>query len=604
MGFIKQHIKYMAALLLGVVAMACSDVQSFETPVVTGPNEDNLVQAFVAVPASGTRTEIEEDGVTVRWSTDDKMALWATDGSSMPLVGQSFNFFHYSEEYPTAYFTSFIPEMAEANYTYYAFYPTPSSVSGTTVTYNLPAVQSGTKSLKDAVMIASAVQGGSLTGSANGDLHLDFHHKCHILKITIPESKNLLGEEIERLEITFPTEVTGTLTFDVTDPEAPVGISNGSKVLTLDFEEPVDAGDVVYAVVAPVDASAGIISFRGYSARRETELISTLGKEFREGHTTPIRLTIPTMRYMTRIYFSIGENFLGENPNSFTVTVNNGTFPDGSASKSFTINASNSYEYSYEGLFTDNFSGKTLTYTFDSNNAIVSNTQTAPAIEAYTRNTLPAQTVPYLYTEDFSTITSFTHNYKDGPHTSVSGASSTGYDLSSDGISGWTGARTGGEAGKSVLVAGRVDEVKVFGYGGATRAYGRLDSPAMSALKSGASVKLSVSFNYSFTQEDTSKTAYSPAAVFGTTTTSGVIKGYATQYVDEAQFSGIDQYSNIVKYDMNGSFSNVNHSATYTLSGCGPANRLSWHITVLGDNGISNDYHMLYIDNIKVSITN
>ncbi len=613
MTFLYKYINFLLSVVWCVFLLSCSELPSIDTPQRTESVDDRLVPVTIAVPTAttrvpfdlddNTRMELEEDGTTVRWNEGDKIALWADNGSTYTLSARPFTLLHFSESYTMAYFSATIDAMADGDYTYYATYPVPTSTSGTTADFNLPAIQDGRNNLQYAVMVAPALRAGALTNSDTERPSFDLKHKCHILKITIPESKNLLGEPIERLEINFPTEVVGRLTLDLTDVEAPMGLSEGSKTLTLHFPEPVNAGDVVYAVIAPVDASAGSITFRGYSARRETELIGTPGKNFRAGHTTPIKLTIPTLRYMTRLYFSIGENFLGEQPNSFTVTVNGGTFPDGSTTKSFATNTANSYEVSYEGPFTDNFSGKTLTYTFDSDNAIVSNTQTAPTIDPYSRNTLPAQTVPYLYTEDFSTVTSFTHNYKDGPHTSVGGASSTGYDLSSNGIPGWTGARTGGEAGKSVLVAGRVDEVKIFGIGGATRAYGRLDSPAMSALKSGASVKLSVSFDYSFAQADAAKT-YSPAAVFGTTTTSGVIKGYATQYVDVAQFSGIEQYADIVKYDMNGSFSNVNYSATYTLNGCGPSNRLSWHITVLGGMGINNDYHMLYVDNIKVSIAN
>lgn len=599
---IKRYCQEIQSLALILFLVSCSSSEELPTPDLPA----GMVEVRVAVSSEASRTEIEENGMVTRWSPEDKIALWATNGSTMALSAQTFSLYYFAEEYPTAYFTAVINPMAEGDYTYYGAYPLPVAVNGTEAQFDLPATQDGsTTVLKNALMVGRSQRGAALTSAAAEELHMDFVHKLHILKITIPETKNLLGESIHRIELTFPVPVVGRLTTDVSNVDAAVTLSEASNVLNLEFAEPVEAGDVVYAVIAPVDASSGEITFRGYSELRESESIATPGKNFQPGHTTPIRLTIPQLRKITRLYFSLGENFLGENPNTFTVTVNNGTFPDGTTTKSFTVNAENRYEVSYEGEFTDNFSGKTLTYTFDSEHAVVSDTSEAmPTIEAYSRNTMPAQDIPYLFFEDFSTVTTFAHDYTAGPHTSVNAASSTGYDLSQHGIpSGWTGARTAGEAGTAILVAGRVDEVKVFGIGGATRAYGRLDSPAMGALKAGAKVNVSVRFNYNGgCRDDDKDKAYTSIAAFGYTTTSGTIKGYATQYVDEPQFSNISEHTEFSDIEKTGSWDSITKEKHYTISGCANNYRLSWHMSVMGGNGINNACHWIYLDNIRVSI--
>lgn len=604
MILLKKNSAKLLWLLVSLLCVACeraawSDAE--QDPLGGEPRE-----VRVAVPAPESRTELEENGVVVRWSSDDRIALWATDGTNWPLSAQSFALWCYSEEYPTAYFTATIPPMAENTYTYYGAYPLPSSVAGTVATYDLPAEQDGTPVLKNAVLVARPVVSGALSFDAD-QTHLHFVQKLHVLKITIPETKNLLGEPLTSVQLTFPVAVTGRLTVDVTDPDLPVSLSEGSEVLTLNFPEPVEAGTTVYAVIAPVDASEGMITFRGYSATRESEAISARGKNFQAGHTTPIRLTIPALRKITRLFFSLGDNFLGENPNSFTISVNGGTFPDGSSSKSFAVNTENRYEVSYEGEFTDNFSGKTLTYAFDSDNALVSSTSAAmPSIEAYARNTMPSMDVPYLFYEDFSTVSSFERDYLGGPYTSTSGATTSGYDLSQYGLrSGWTGARTGGDAGHSVLVGGRVDEVSVLMVSGATRAYGRLDSPAMSGLKAGKSVNVVVKFNYSGGCDDSDDTYY-PVAAFGYTTTTGTIGGYATQYEDATQFANISGHTEITNISKSGSWTSIPQEATYTIANCANNYRLSWHVVSMGKKGslwtTVGINHWMYLDNIRVSI--
>lgn len=606
--------RYLRALSLGALLLlggACQN--SSEELLLPLTPESGLMEVRVAAPAAITRTELEDNGVVTRWSPGDKIALWATDGTAMPLSAQTFTLWHFGLEFPTAYFTSVINPMAAGEYSYYGAYPLPVSVSGTQATFDLPAVQDGTASaLKHALMVARPTQAGPLSNISGEDLHLNFVHKAHILKITIPETKNLLGEPLQRIELTFPVEVVGRLTTDVSDVESPVALSQGSRVLTLNFTTPVNAGDVVYAVVAPVDASSGLISFRGYSERRESESIATSGKNFLPGHVTPIRLTIPQMRKITYFYFSVGDNYLGEKPNSFTVTVNGGAFPDGSSSKSFTVNDANLHEYVYEGDFTDNFSGKTLTYTFDSNSAVVSSTTTAPTIQPFVRNASISADVPYLFEEDFSRVDASVDHNKDGDDSVASS------DMAEEGESldaympyslGWSAARYRIKGGACVRINVRYQQVsRLF----KTMHHGCLTTPSFGKLKSGASVKLKVEFDAGAHVAPGVSMDHSGQDVtsinLATNTGTGVLNG---QSIGTSESGSLDNFGTTHlsqtlpdNYEID-SFGAQFPTYSQTISAATNATRLCFYANSTMSGGIlssANEECFIYIDNIKVSI--
>jgi hypothetical protein len=208
--------------------------------------------------------------------------------------------------------------------------------------------------------------------------------------------------------------------------------------------------------------------------------------------------------------------------------------------------------------------------------------------------------VPYLFAEDFSSLTTYDGDYKGGPYTSAEGASTAGHDLTQYGLSeGWSGARTGCDAaGTAILVSGRVDCVIL----GATRAYGRLDSPAMTSLKEDAYVKVQVSFDYGGSRSG--NTTYYPVGRVGYTTTSGLINGYATQFNNDAAFSDIDGAVEVPSIPTSGSASALTKSMTHTISDCTSSHRISWHVGHLGYKSwkINNGCGWMYIDNVRVSI--
>lgn len=575
---------WMSSLVLLLAGCAESQVEEPRPDEPAGP-----VTVRVAAARDITRTEIEENGTVTRWSDDDRIALWASDGAALALEAQPFALWHFGEVYPEAWFTAQIDPMTEGRYTYYGAYPVPDAVSGTVAEYDLPAVQDGSKSMRRAVMVARPVEGEALTGAANGELHLSFVHKLHILKITIPEEKNLFGQPIDRLELDFGRPVTGRLTVDVSDPDAPVTLSEGASVLSLDFPTPVDAGSSVFAVIAPVDLTEGAVAFRAYSRGCESESISMPGKRFLAGHTTPIRLTIPCMRKVTYIDFSIGQgelNHLGEEPQSFTVRMlDGGTFPGGETELTFAADASNRYEYSFEGEYADNLSGKRFEVVFDSEHAVVRSEFRMPDVQAYGRNTLPALEVPYLFFEDFSGVNQEFH-YND-KH-SFSNTGDKGRWLDEYGLTGWSGGRVGGMAGTSVRIACHREFL-------ANSYYARMDSAPIECLKPGVTAPVRITFDYGMNREGSGL----GTADVGQTCYMGYVTG-AEAYTS-ASTTGTwisDFYIKELVADWN----TLGHTTEYSIADCTNNTRLSWRTACESNNGPNNSTCFLYIDNVRVSI--
>jgi len=571
-------------------------------PAEEEAEETGKVTVRVAVPMEVSRTEIEENGTVTRWSPGDRIALWALQGGSYALEAQPFDLWHFGMEYPTAWFTAQIAPMAEGTHTYYAAYPVPDAVSGTVAEYELPVLQNGTADLSHAVMVARPAEGEALTTAGAEELHLDFVHKLHVLKITVPENKNLLGEPISRLEIDFSQPVVGRLLVDVSDAGAPVALddNNSSSVLTLEFPAPVDAGTPVYAVIAPVDLTGHTISFKAYSERLESKTVTTFGKDFAAGHTTPIRLTIPAQLNKTKFYFTIGTNYLGEAPETFTVRFTDGTpFPGGEDAVTFAAadaDAEGRYEYNYTGDFDTDYSGKEFEVVFESAHARVRKNFTMPAVERYASTTVAPLEVPYLFFEEFSTVGEFgVSEWKDNDKKAEGNA----VELTSGFLrTGWTGTQVFSSAGASVTLKDRHEGTRIA----AGDYRGRLDSAPMTdaegyGLKSGASVAVSVSFDYSCSSHGTTYDNYKVYMTFGSTTKSGPIAAFyhtTRDHNEDGKVSGEEK-----QLTDGGS-----GTQSYRIEGCGSAHRLSWDVFATGNSGWtphSCNYY-LTLDNIRVSI--
>jgi hypothetical protein len=580
--------KIVALYCAALTVTACS-VEQESTPT---PQPENIEVMF-ALPESATRTSIAPDGVSTHWSPNDKIAVWAKDAEgNFTFSNKTFALHHYSSEYNYAYFAGNIDAMAKGDYTYLISYPTPTSAEGSKVTYTVSTTQSGEYDGKYDIMVGEPTVNSELTSTNLVKLNTLMKHQMHAIKITVPEGRNLYGSKFDYLEITFPQDVVGDITLDVTNPEAEPTYTNTSNVVKVSNAKGFDAGDDIWIFVLPGSVS-GDVSYRVQGGRRQSEVATyALNRTMQAGHITPIRMMIPVIDpHYTALHLSIDQNYLGEEFNYFDVYDLNNTHMG-----HFERNASNRYTIDYTGEFNaDVYDYTNWRVVFDSDHAIVQTTINLGDMTSYTEHTCWIN-VPYLFSENFSSIASYDRD----SNTGAQGTDVTGYDLSAAtyGLcAGWTGARTGGESGKSIRVGSRVD--RVAGY---THTYGRLDSPAISTLKPGAVVNVNVSFDYSGGRNGDS--GYSPRAVVGYTTTSGAINGTSASFSsDEDNWKNIDGATLIPSISTSGSYSSVGQRMSFTIPTCTSSHRISWQIRGTGAGAlISNGNQWLYIDNIKVQI--
>lgn len=583
---------FLAALTL--LAAACSQEEGAK------PGNGKIRVCVGAPDGPSPLTAIGDDGITARWEPGDRIGLWAAADEGFVLAAEPFTLWHYGTEYPTAVFTAEIDPMAAGSYTYYALHPAPATWQGTAAEYEIPAVQDGTFDGTLDLMVAEPVRGGELTAQSGERIDLHFRHLTHVLRITIPEDKNLAGQPLTGLEIAFPAPVVGRVRVDAADTTPEIAfVSGGGSVLRLEFAEPVDAGATVWAVIAPCDLTGGELVFKGLVGKRESETVSTPGRLLAAGHTTPIALTIPKLYHNTRLNFSLGENHLGEAVREFTLTAPEGCdLGAGSNVRTFTVNDRNHYEINFEGDFTDQLSGRPITVAFDSENALVSDTFTMPQLNADENNDIPALTVPYLMAQDFDTIGG-KDGYDIGSEWKSTDPNNTApSSLDGWGLTGWTGSRAGvGPSPTSLRIS--CNTIIVFG-NPQSRRQGRVDTAPLTGIKPGKSPTVRVSYTYCGTLFEGVGSGGNILVSAGYTRQTGGIdsKNEISDIVIPEAAVGKDATDNNAHYDRAGL-----HANDFRIAGCTSDVRLSWRVTTDRKGGIGgNGCYWLYIDNIKVQI--
>lgn len=586
-----------------------------------------------------TRTTINSDGVSTSWDKDDRIAVWANDTEGTAVFAAQPFQVYYRDENETLFTATLSSPMAEGTYNYYATYPVPNSVSGTQASFTLPASQNGQISNGAAIMVATPATGsqlGIVTGQAGANdsyeiddnrLLMRMKHAMHALKFFVMQNQwgFAEGETIERIVFTMPQSVAGDVTLDYTNPSGAPTVTNGVNTISLNLAKNIGPSalaanpDFAAASIIPTAAfnEEDEISMKVYSQKQVAEhTISLAGRDaMQAGHITPVAIDCSSPKDLPKMSFRITTNNLGEQPYRITLTSadistkwkenDDYIYEYYTGSESSTIAIGNGFDIYYDESTISSISGKSVTVTFESKSAIVTNSITMPSMTAGNDYTINLS-VPYLFFEDFSTINTYGFDVVTG----AQGTAVTGYDLSiansnKDNVnpglrSGWTGARTGGEAGKAIRVGSRVDQVYGF-----THTFGRLDSPTLSGLKNGANVKVSVSFDYSGGRDGRSE--YSPRAVFGYTTTLGPINGTTGSFSsDSDNWNDISGFALIPSISTSGSFANITQSMTHTISNCNNTYRLSWQIRgtgkISGIIQIGNGNQWMFIDNIKVQI--
>ena len=597
---------FVAALAILATLFGCS--KAIDEGVVV---EGAKAELSIGLPIGISRTAMDDEG-KASWVEGDTFSLWAENRTGgFNLNGSDFTMMYYWHSSQSAVFTSFSNTLAEGDYTYYAVSPKPESINARQATYTLPAEQQG-----DAVngahdiMVATPVTAAALSEDKVNNLAMEFNHKTHLFKMVIPKSGNPLNNPVKQVVFTFPTTVVGNLILNVTDAEALPEVNNGSRQLIINVPDGFDEGDTAWGRIIEGTIS-GNVTYYAISTigERTTERTFKLNKECKGGHITPLSLVIPDPIPPTVLRVKVGKNNLGEAVKTVSIIDHNGK-----TLKSFVANTSNTYDLEQYGIYEDGlfqtYTGKTFTVRFESEHAIVEKKITIPSIiTKYTVNTVATVDVPYLFYEDFTSIhTSFEKDDKRVDNLrSADGMLLNNYMS----VSGWNGAHIKGVAGKSVRVNTRHQS-----FAGATRSNGRLDSPAMKALKSGANVTLKVEFDmgaYANSGYGKDNDIFCIAGMH-TQPESSTLNGLTATTVagtdinDDKRvpgmFSSVCLQTGYISQNCNNdSFGATLPTYSFTAYGCTSATRFGWAPCCIQQNwGSGNAHYYIYIDNIRVSI--
>ena len=560
-----------------------------------------------AMSVDVTRTSLDPDGKSTRWAEGDKLAVWAMDAEGgYTFSNASFMLRYFSTEYDKAYFTSNIATMAEGEYTYYLSYPTPISTEGSLATYSLPAEQSGAYDGRYDVMIAEPVVAEALTSAKRVELNTVMRHQMHALKITVPEKASNFDSRVYAMEVTFPSPVVGDMTIDVANPTAEPTYTNTSNTITVKSDEGFAVGSDIWVFVLPGMVS-GDVSYKITGLEQRSEVATyPFERELKRGHVTPIRMAMPPFEKYTAFNFSIGENYLGEDFNYFTLYDSNGTNMG-----TYYRNAENRYTWEYYGEFdVAPYNNSNWTLVFDTEHAVVENRVNMGTLKPYFKQDIAPVDVPYLMFEDFQSTSeqesygnnSYSSNEREQPGVALSGA-----------LAGWNAARFWIKPG-AARINSRYQSVKII-MSFASYHYGRLDTPPLGngsrGLKSGASVNVNVQFDAALYKHTSSSLKLTEGGINIATHTNhsnpingiptgstGISSSYDTTLAD---FGTTYFYQALADNAGDNAFgqSFPTYSTEIPVSS---TSRIVFYPTLTTASGTGNTEVNVYVDNIKVSI--
>lgn len=629
---IKKYILLLASVLFVV---ACSnDDFTHQEPIQDGPVKVGFWMG--RGDSENTRTFINDDGQTISWEAEDKVALWAQKDGAYTFQNQTFDTWFVAAETNQAFFTTTLPEaMPEGTYTYYACYPKPQSVSGTTATFTLPSMQDGKMGGGADIMVAQgtgpALEKLYTPADPNNSevvpdyiiedgLTLNMHHLIHALRFYVPAGKwgFPTGETVERIVFTMPANVAGTVTADVSNTNGLTLTSGGTNTISLNLKESIKAstadsgGNITYdyAVAAILPGTySGNMTVKVYSQTKASQVtIPINNRTMAANHITPVGLNCSEIVDLYSLRFVYAGNNLGEDVTEVRVkyTDENGT------SQTLTIPGSQfikdgyydvdltDWDYSFSALRSV-LKNQVITVEYESEHAIVSEQVTLPDV-TQKGVSIVNLVVPYLFFEDFSKINGY--NIYGGNVSDKRKAPSTINDTFY--YSGWTGSQTSGKKGTAIRIRTRNETTWAF-YNG------RVDSAPISGLKDGAKVNVVVSFDYNAVAEESGDDCMSFS--YGYTTTQGPIEAYwwyrplfgsqtGGYHIENAVTLPLPSASNMASFSDDVYPSSYHTIDDFKISSCTNKHRLSWEPLASGANNhlANSKNHWLYIDNIKVQI--
>lgn len=605
-------------------------------------SEAHPVEVGIYAGSAHTRTAMLENGLSAVWEAGDELAVWARNSAgAFALQNQIFKTYGLDER--RGFFTSVLSEpMPEDTYTYFCSYPAPISVNGTAATFGIPSVQNGKASGGADVMIASPVQHSALTAIPDPEDHsgmsMIMNRMMHQFRFWVPAEDQVLGDEkIEKIYMTFPTAVTGNVTFDVADLTVPAQLTGGQADVQLNLNQPIgrtSGEDYEYACFAFVPtqfAEGQSFTVKAYTDDKIAyfDPIDLKARNFQAGHSTPVML-MPReiVDFAGIIYIKVGANNLGENPRKITLTAPEGcNWGDGGSNvlvyepgHEITVGETIALRFETDLDAYMAFSGKDISVTYDSENALLSETVKMPSITGQGKTDL-SLTVPYLLFEDFSCVyaegesygnNSYSQDERNQPGSSLDGCMShTGWNASRY----WT-------KGNSIRINTRYQCVgaTVFGYTIAFSSYhhGRLDTPHLTGLKPGKNVNLRMNYDAGGYLHTTSSSGASGVTLcIASHTNAGVLEGVPTGakgldlgapgFTATYDTSLTDFGSRQSSTPLSNDYGNEAFTASFptyeaNVSNATSTTRLVFYIIFTGDGGICNAEFNAYIDNIKIQI--
>ena len=636
--YIEIVCRLLIAIAVAMLIVSCRDVG-----MGVEPAHKDLEPQLVGFYAGGaqTRTEMLDNGLSTVWVADDQIALWARGSSgSYALSNQVFK--TYGLDSQRGFFTTELASaMADDTYTYYCCYPVPSSVNETKANLYVPTVQDGKVIGGADIMVATPVQHGALARVPEPEDHsgmsMTMNRMMHQFRFFIGTGgEKLQGAGITKMVLTFPTAVVGNVQVDYTDPNVNPVLTSGYRSITMNLKDELTLEKDNYACVAFVPSefkSGDSLQVKAYTSDKIVQLdpIDLKARNFQKGHSTPVKIIIKdVIDYPYKMTFKLAGNNLGENVNSITLTAPKGCSWTENGSEVYTYTTGKEIMTGEEIVFRFEdkaqyraFSGKSISVTYDSENAITYQAVTVPDLSS-SNSASVSLTVPYLFYEDFSAIPSF----NDGHDSSTVGAKSDTWvgitDVSdhTSALDGWYAARIGGQAGKAVRICCRYEDVL------GTSAYykGRLYTPTLSRIKDDKLVKISVSFKYSGNRDEM-KTIInwqykapdkSPVLYYGIyyneeitnpdemsgdfiDSVTGLITGAGFRMNKPASLSQMNA-DGFYLSKTGGSYTSFTGTKTVTYENIDNGMRLAWILSTDNTQGSVNANYWFYIDDIKVQI--